>query len=40
MLKAGDVVMMQFGHNDSGPPDDPARAGHHQRHGRRDEGDR
>ena len=26
MLKAGDVVLMQFGHNDSGPLDDPARA--------------
>jgi lysophospholipase L1-like esterase len=26
MLKRGDFVMMQFGHNDSGPLDDPARA--------------
>jgi lysophospholipase L1-like esterase len=26
MLKAADVVMMQFGHNDSGPLDDAARA--------------
>jgi lysophospholipase L1-like esterase len=26
MLKPGDFVMMQFGHNDSGPLDDPARA--------------
>ena len=26
MLKPGDIVMMQFGHNDSGPLDDPARA--------------
>jgi lysophospholipase L1-like esterase len=26
MLKAGDVVMMQFGHNDSAPLDDAARA--------------
>src|ERR1019366_5959366 len=26
MLKAGDVVMMQFGHTDSGPLADPARA--------------
>jgi lysophospholipase L1-like esterase len=26
MLKAGDVVMMQFGHNDNAPPDDAARA--------------
>lgn len=26
MMKAGDVVLMQFGHNDSGPLDDPARA--------------
>jgi lysophospholipase L1-like esterase len=26
MLKAGDVVLMQFGHNGSGPLDDPARA--------------
>src|SRR5262249_13135325 len=26
MLKPGDFVVMQFGHNDSGPLDDPARA--------------
>jgi lysophospholipase L1-like esterase len=26
MMKPGDVVMMQFGHNDNGPLDDPARA--------------
>lgn len=26
MLKPGDVVIFQFGHNDSGPLDDPARA--------------
>jgi len=26
MLKPGDVVLMQFGHNDGGPLDDPARA--------------
>lgn len=26
MIKPGDVVLMQFGHNDSGPLDDPARA--------------
>jgi lysophospholipase L1-like esterase len=26
MLKPGDFVMMQFGHNDGGPLDDPARA--------------
>jgi hypothetical protein len=26
MLKPGDFVMMQFGHNGSGPVDDPARA--------------
>ena len=26
MIKPGDFVMMQFGHNDSGPLDDPARA--------------
>lgn len=26
MVKPGDVVLMQFGHNDSGPLDDPARA--------------
>ncbi|MDE3165998.1 MAG: rhamnogalacturonan acetylesterase [Acidobacteriota bacterium] len=26
MLKPGDVVLMQFGHNDNGPLDDPARA--------------
>lgn len=26
MLKQGDIVLMQFGHNDSGPLDDPARA--------------
>ncbi len=26
MLKPGDVVLMQFGHNDSGPLDDAARA--------------
>lgn len=26
MLKPGDFVMMQFGHNDNGPLDDPARA--------------
>ena len=26
MLKPGDIVMMQFGHNDGGPADDPARA--------------
>src|SRR5436853_4752108 len=26
MLKTGDVVLMQFGHNDSGPLDDAARA--------------
>lgn len=26
MLQPGDFVMMQFGHNDSGPLDDPARA--------------
>jgi lysophospholipase L1-like esterase len=26
MMKPGDVVLMQFGHNDSGPMDDPARA--------------
>jgi lysophospholipase L1-like esterase len=26
MLKPGDFVIMQFGHNDSGPLDDPARA--------------
>ena len=26
MLKPGDVVMMQFGHNDGGPLDDAARA--------------
>ena len=26
MLKAGDVVLMQFGHNDGGPLDDAARA--------------
>jgi lysophospholipase L1-like esterase len=26
LMKAGDVVLMQFGHNDNGPLDDPARA--------------
>lgn len=26
LLKAGDIVVMQFGHNDSGPLDDPSRA--------------
>lgn len=26
MIKPGDVVLMQFGHNDGGPLDDPARA--------------
>jgi lysophospholipase L1-like esterase len=26
MIKAGDVVLIQFGHNDGGPLDDPARA--------------
>lgn len=26
MLKPGDIVIFQFGHNDSGPLDDPARA--------------
>jgi len=26
MMKPGDIVLMQFGHNDSGPLDDPARA--------------
>ena len=26
MMKPGDFVMMQFGHNDGGPTDDPARA--------------
>ena len=26
LMKPGDVVLMQFGHNDSGPLDDPARA--------------
>ncbi len=26
MIKPGDFVMMQFGHNDGGPMDDPARA--------------
>ncbi len=26
MIKPGDVVLMQFGHNDGGKPDDPSRA--------------
>jgi lysophospholipase L1-like esterase len=26
MMKPGDFVLMQFGHNDDAPPDDPARA--------------
>lgn len=26
MMKPGDIVLIQFGHNDSGPLDDPARA--------------
>jgi len=26
LIKPGDVVLFQFGHNDSGPADDPARA--------------
>ena len=26
MMKSGDCVIMQFGHNDSGPLDDAARA--------------
>ena len=26
MVKPGDVVMIQFGHNDEGKPDDPLRA--------------
>ncbi len=25
MIKPGDFVIMQFGHNDGGNPDDPAR---------------